>query len=499
MKQRRHRFYPALIALALGAVLYAVVPASADLPQPPDPDFYSGVCVEFADTLDPSLWIPVGCELDDCCPRCAGNVIDWRIIVAGAALESVVLQFDNLPPDALRALKIKGRARWEGNSLRVWKGQTLVSGFKSTGRSAPPVATPRLFANKDALRRLQQLATPETGARVASPDARELGRMEVMVEQLMGKYVVNESRLAYNVTKCASFPANTDHFLLSNNVSNDSVAVILDARDKNGCFNDETFRGTETVFVGDLRLGNCNSEAAIFSDDNAMAFVSNVTWTDSIFDKNPVSLQPIRVVPVAVWLARPNNAASALQAAQFEMGSANVYYNFHNTGISFNATYTDISTNANALFILSKDCSFVNDIKTSNFYSPNQINVYYVQNPTANWNGRNCWGAEPNIIFINTTPTQETLAHEIGHSFSLDHPNDDPANVIPGFAKNNIMWKEASGRTDFTLGQAFRMNMNVTSTLNVNGVRTGPVRDPPCADAAANDLCPRLALDAAPK
>ncbi len=65
---------------------------------------------------------------------------------------------------------------------------------------------------------------------------------------------------------------------------------------------------------------------------------------------------------------------------------------------------------------------------------------------------------------------------------------------------NNIMWTMPPGRrTDFTLGQGFRVNMNVTSTLNVNGVRTGPVRNPPCADATADNLCPKLALDATPK
>jgi hypothetical protein len=265
------------------------------------------------------------------------------------------------------------------------------------------------------------------------------------------------------------------------------------------CVNDQAYRGTEIVFVGDLRaIGSCNSEAAIFSDDNAMAFMTNVTWTDSIFDKNPVSLQPIRVAPVAVWLANPNATPGALQRAQFELGSANVYYNFHNIGISFNATYTDVSTDANAVQTIGGDCSSVNDIRASNFYRPNQLNVYYIQNPSVTWRGLNCWGDEPNITFINTNPAQETLAHEFGHSFSLDHPNDwSPP--IPGFAWNNIMWSGRIGRTDFTLGQAFRMNMNVTSKLNVNGVRTGPVRNPPCPDPTVSSLCPRLALDAAPK
>ena len=69
MKQRRYKYSVALIAF----VLCAIISASARIV-----DFYSGVCVELADTLDPNAAVPVGCEVVDCCPGCPGNVIDWH-------------------------------------------------------------------------------------------------------------------------------------------------------------------------------------------------------------------------------------------------------------------------------------------------------------------------------------------------------------------------------------------------------------------------------------
>jgi hypothetical protein len=507
MKQRRPEFSAALIAFVPGIVLWAAIPASARV------DFSSGVCVEFADTLDPSLWMPVGCEIVDCCPGCPGNVIDWRIRVTGDALESVLLQFENLPGEAARALNIKGRARWEGSSLRVWKGETVVSGFKLSPRAAPAVAKPRLFGDKNGLKRLQETASRETGAQAAGDDARDLGRMEVVVDQLMGKYVVNEARVVYNVRKCERPRIDTDHIQINNNFLHDNTVVLLDARDANGCFNDQVFRGSFLVPVGNLQTnGNCNSELVIFSDDNAMLFLRGVNaWNDSpIPNKLIAALEPILVAPVAVWLADPNPMPGTQERAEWEMATANFYYNSHKVGIAFDATYTDVSANGDAVRLIGGGCSstIVPRIKASSFYKPNQLNVYYIDNgPTQNWRGQTCWhptdpnslGHEPNIIFIDRWSFQETLAHEFGHAFSLDHPNEDG---IMGINADNLMWSNTSNltqRTIISLGQAFRMNVNVTSKLNVNGVRTGFTRDPACADTTSTNRCPRLALDVSPK
>ena len=478
------KFGIAFVALIIAVVFWAVVPASAGV------NYSSGACVEFADTLEPITWISVGCETVDCCPGCPGNTINWRIRVSGDALESVVFQFDNLPAGATRSLKIKGRAHWEGNTLRVGPGETIVSGFKYDPRALPAVATPRLFGNKRILSRLRD----EVAQNVAASNDR--GRMEVVVEQLMGKNVINEARVFYKMVKCPSF-GNTDHVALQNNVGNDNAVVLFDARDRFGnCLDDSFRRGTATVFMGDLHQnGFCNSEVMIFSDDNAMALVRPTFWTDSVFDNLPVTLQPIRVAPIAVWLV--DSSSDTQLRAQFGMAAANYFYNFHNVGIAFSPTYTDISSNTSAVNLLDGQC-VTDQIKASSFYRPNQLNVYYIDNPGLGDRGVNCFGGEPNIIFINKTAVQETLAHELGHAFSLDHPNYPPA-TIDGFAANNIMWSGATGRTNFTIGQAVRMNLNVNSVLNVNKIRIGLVRDPPCGDRTVNELCPALIADSTPQ
>ena len=57
-----------------------------------------------------------------------------------------------------------------------------------------------------------------------------------------------------------------------------------------------------------------------------------------------------------------------------------------------------------------------------------------------------------------------------------------------------------SSRFDITIGQAFRMNLNSNSMMNVNGLRAGwAVRDPPCFDTMVTDLCPKLSIDIKPK
>jgi len=468
----------AFIALVIGAVISTAVPASAGV------NYNSGACVEFADTLEPIAVIPVGCELWDCCPGCPGNFINWRIRVSGDTLESVVFQFDNLSAEAKRFLKIKGKARWEGNALRVEPGETVVSGFKYDPRALPPVATPRLFANKRILSRLRDELAQHA---VASRD----GQMEVVVEQSMGKYVINEARVHYNVTKCAGPFGNTDHIALANNIGNDDAVVLFDAHPRSGnCIEDVFRRGKEIIFMGDLNPGACKTEAMIFSDDNAMALITP-TWTDSLFDKEPVTLGKILIAPVAVWFV--DNDPGIRNRAWWGISWADYYYNQNNVGIAFSPTYTDISTNTNAVQLLDGTCN-VNMIKASGFYRPNQLNVYYVNSLSLFARGRNC-ESDPNIIFIARTADEGTLAHEIGHALSLSHPNDSPA--IDGIGMENIMYSGATGRTNLTIGQALRMNLNAKSMLNVNHVRLGFVRD--CDDRTESGICPKLSVDSTPK
>jgi hypothetical protein len=514
MKQRRHTFWLALSAFVFCAALPAGIPTALPATVPastPRLNFETGVCAELADTLEPPRsWIPGGCETPLCCIGCPDAAIDWHIRVSGEPIESTLLQFENLSPEAKRKLRIKGRARWEGSALRVWPGETVVSGFSHDPRAVPTIATPRLFGNRESLKRLQQTAEREEAKRAgtaeqrATPDdARPLGRMEVSIEQMMGKYPVSEARVAYNVKACPRRPINTDHISVNFNNNRDNTVVLLDARDGNGCFSDRPYRGSEIVSLGDIRSnGGCRSEVAVFSDDNAMLFIPQVnSWTDLGLDNLTADLKPLLHAPVSVWIA--TNVSGRPEGAEWEIATANMLYNNNNAGIAFDATYHFVADNADAVKAIStpssSKCPDLSRIRNSGFYTLNQLNVYYVD-----WadTGINCFAngvGDPNITFIGLGANFESLAHEFGHAFSLDHTNF--ATVSAGFTNVNVMWPFVArvARTHISEGQAFRMNMNGTSALNRNLVRIGPIRAPDCLDTMDNDICPRLALDVTPK
>ncbi|HWN11156.1 MAG TPA: hypothetical protein VNO50_18095 [Pyrinomonadaceae bacterium] len=488
MKPSLSRFVIALVIF----VLFGGLPASAGRIG-----MQIEICIEKVVDLEPERsWIPVGCEVIDCCPACPGPPIDWRIRVQGELLESVVLTFDNLPTELTKSLDIKGDAKWEGNSLRVGQGETLISGFNGDSRDVPPVATPRLLVNKE---RVKRLAESAAGDADKSGGKRDAGKIEVTIEQMRGKYLVNETSLVYTIILCPRPRLETDKIDLSNNTTNDNTVVLLDARNGSGvCVDDEIERGVDIINLGSILTNStCNSEVAVFSDDNAMKLVTPVnSWTDPVTDTLPVNLDPILDAPVSVWLVTP-----ALARAEGDLANANLLYNSNNVGISFNPTFQDVSGNATAINAITSQgttldiiCGNGNNIQASAFFTPNRLNVYYVNSA---FTGGNCVSFR-NIIFIGTTANNQSLAHEIGHSFSLSpSASGGHTNGLAGFDGTNIMQGGGAGRTHFSEGQAFRMNVNATSTLNVNGVRTGTTRT--CAPLTTSNICPRLALNATPK
>ena len=107
-------------------------------------------------------------------------------------------------------------------------------------------------------------------------------------------------------------------------------------------------------------------------------------------------------------------------------------------------------------------------------FDANRINVYYVDVPFTGYYCRDI-----PAIFIGSTPSVSTLAHELGHAFSLgetngsdDYDNDD---TTVDFGDQNMMLVggDPALRASFTLGQVFRMTVDGASQLNILNVRTG--------------------------
>jgi hypothetical protein len=86
------------------------------------------------------------------------------------------------------------------------------------------------------------------------------------------------------------------------------------------------------------------------------------------------------------------------------------------------------------------------------------------------------------------------MAHEFGHALSLAHTGEggasvyvDPISGTPLFDPTNLMWAGVEQAFVLTLGQAYRMNVETVSELNLNGTRTGPTRQ--CECRASDPLC----------
>jgi hypothetical protein len=324
----------------------------------------------------------------------------------------------------------------------------------------------------------------------------EVDDIEITLEQLIDDIIVNEYSVIIDFVWCPPYGiVPSDVIDLDNNSGDDNAVVLLDSRRSGGCIDDQMYRGNNQINVGNaLTKINCNSEVVVFSDDDAMQLHENVdVWTDSPHDVYPLDQTPdILAIPVTVWLmTNPNN--NVLQRGQNEIAQASMLYNTNNCGIVFNATYQDVSNNNNAVNLVGTNAgnmctvNWRNNLTTSNFYNAGQINVYYVNGA---FRGLTCI-ADLNIIVIGTTATIETLAHEFGHSLSLDHTN-----AVAGIPAANLMVGGGTNRTNITEGQCFRCNMNPNSVLNTNGVRIGATRN--CPDATTNTRCPDITYDITP-
>lgn len=442
--------------------------------------------------------IPVGCEVIDCCPGCPGpGPIDWRIRLTGNPIEKMTFQFDNLSPDEAQRLELRGNGRWVSPSrLELRRGETVIRGFRDRRGTGvrPPIATPRVVVSRAML---------QQDAAGANADAqRGPSELRLIVEQVMGRFVVNEYVVVYRFNRCGPVGIpQTDTLDINNNAGADNAVALLDGRMNGACVNDSLYRGPDKIRLGNVQTnGTCNSEVAVFDDNDAVQLLTPVTtWTDAVGDRLPADLTPdLWQAPVSVWVT-----TGTVATAQVHMAQANLLYNTNHVGVAFNPNYQNLVNNANAVATIGvPSCTAANiaALQGSGFYTANQLNVYYVN---TGGTGYNCI-ADRNIIVIGTAPQPETLSHEIGHAFTLAHVNtgagisvDYNGDGVADFPNTNVMWAGGNGRTVFTEPQAFRMNLNPTSVLNTNGVRTIATTRA-CADATISGLCPWLGRDVLP-
>jgi hypothetical protein len=297
--------------------------------------------------------------------------------------------------------------------------------------------------------------------------------------------------------------ATSDTLTLLSNDSGDEAVILFDGRRGGACENDRILRAGSVVDMASVEAdGACNAEVTVFSDDDAVVFVNSVSppWTDAFGDNVVVDLsRPLFEVPLTIWIVTPDPTiqASYQARAAADVARARQLYNTLNTGIGFDY---DPSTDLRIVSDPTQVAAIVtavNGVVTSGLCSTGAItgdpsirqagrlNVYYAT--VTGLNGFECDNG--GVIVMFTTANNETLSHEIGHAFDMRHY---------AAGSDNIMWSSGiTGRNNFTIGQAFRMNLNPRSALNVFGPRSGPTRD--CADTAITSTCPDITLDVVAK
>ncbi len=141
-------------------------------------------------------WVPVGCEIVDCCPGCPGPfIIDWHLRVDGAPVGGVIVRFDNLSPAAQSRLQLQGNAQWvDRQRLEIpGSGDVVIRGFRPADQQDLRWSTrsPRMT--------LERVVGPGF-SQSASQSGRaggDSGAIRVRVEQRVGGVSISHATLVF--------------------------------------------------------------------------------------------------------------------------------------------------------------------------------------------------------------------------------------------------------------------------------------------------------------
>jgi hypothetical protein len=290
--------------------------------------------------------------------------------------------------------------------------------------------------------------------------------------------------------------------------------VVVRGGVSGSCVYDRLKKGRGTIVIGQLvpSAGCASSDVLLFAHGRAMSATPQL-WTTG---DDPVMLpSPPNRVPVEfnMVLAAPGGLA-ALQAGRDTLRAIGLF-NRNRVGILFHAnTVIDSSElkHGDSTTIGAPPCDSTGmaDLAKAGppIYDPNRLNVYFVPGTPGGWRGWNCFTVGfPNVIYISIAgDSPATLAHEFGHALGLqDTPGHKAGHTgavakvrITGFVNQNVMWtglydQEAADQWHFSIGQAYRMNMDKSSWVNLAGLVPGRA-GLPCHPIVPEDSIPCLFL-----
>jgi hypothetical protein len=227
---------------------------------------------------------------------------------------------------------------------------------------------------------------------------------------------------------------------------------------------------------------SCISEIALLSRNHAALVWKNPGFTQSADDITVPNPGARRDVPLNV-VAIHSNQKVALDRAGEALLEATTRFDLNRVGLRFvpPSTIPWFDPADPAVAGIGRGCESLDGVRASSLYDPARLNVYFVptiDTPSASQPyGYDCFEyGGPEVIYISlqfSIPT--VLSHEIGHALSLRGVHGH-VEGRPGFDEENLMWKgldpnETRDQKTFTLGQAYRMNVDSYSWLNL---KVGP-------------------------
>jgi hypothetical protein len=309
--------------------------------------------------------------------------------------------------------------------------------------------------------------------------------------------------------------SGTDTVRLSN-TSGDENGILVNGLTSGLQWEHEAFRSvTSPIGLGSNLTSSPaanGNEVVTYATDHTPLVNENVPWTASP-DTVPADLGLLFPVRLKIWIVYTDTIFTSTvqrQRVAADIVRANSLLRQERAGLVLDAVGSDIQdvshTRAAAAFA-NFTCAKKTQLQSAIGKAPGVINVYYVG--TINSDGTRgtvCSNVTKdlgdNFAAISKFGDHESLLHEIGHDFSLQHVGSPVLtngqfqyqNCAAGgqFDSLNLMCTGATGRQYFSEGQTFRTMYNPGSALNFVYNRLAQIQQRHCGPADESLLCPTL-------